>query len=98
MRWEESVRLLDFKLQGLVGNTLVSAGMVAYVGPFTSAYRQDLASDWLRRCHDKAIPISDDYEFVPSLVDANQVKITYCQNRRHQVPSIVGLDAMSCRM
>ena len=90
VRWEESVRLLDFKLKGLVGNTLVSAGMVAYVGPFTSAYRQDLASDWLRRCHEKAIPISDDYEFVPNLVDANQVKITYCQYRRHRFHTLLG--------
>ncbi|KAK2187819.1 hypothetical protein NP493_153g03014 [Ridgeia piscesae] len=73
VRWEEAVRLLDFKLKGLVGNTLVSAGMVAYVGPFTSGYRQELAADWLARCHEKAIPISDDYEFVRNLVDANQI-------------------------
>ena len=77
-RWEESVRLLDFKLKGLVGNTLVSAGMVAYVGPFTSGYRQELAADWLARCHEKAIPISDDYEFVRNLVDANQVCVCVC--------------------
>ena len=79
VRWEEAVRLLNFKLKGLVGNTLVSAGMVAYVGPFTSGYRQELAADWLARCHEKAIPISDDYEFVRNLVDANQVCV--CRRR-----------------
>ena len=30
----------------LIGDCLVAAGMVAYSGPFTSKYRQELEAEW----------------------------------------------------
>jgi dynein heavy chain len=30
----------------LIGNCLVAAGMVAYAGPFTAQYRQELEAEW----------------------------------------------------
>ena len=35
VRWAESVSLFDAQLTSIVGDVLVSAGSVAYLGPFT---------------------------------------------------------------
>ena len=57
VRWAEGVDDLDFKLRGLVGDVLVSAGVVAYLGAFTTKYRLELIQLWAKMCEDKAIPI-----------------------------------------
>lgn len=74
VRWAESVDDLDFKLKGLVGDTLVSAGAVAYLGAFTSKYRHNMLHHWTEMCNQANIPISKQYGLVKSLADANQVK------------------------
>ncbi|XP_074663059.1 dynein axonemal heavy chain 6-like [Tubulanus polymorphus] len=72
-RWKEMADSLDFRLKGLVGDTLVSAAAVAYIGAFTAKYRKDLIQQWVQLCRTMAIPISDEYDLVRSIVDANQV-------------------------
>ena len=64
---------LDFRLKGIVGDTLVSAAGVAYLGAFTSKYRKQYIARWADMCRESSIPISDEYDFVKSIVDANQV-------------------------
>lgn len=64
---------LDLKLQGLVGNTLVAAASVAYIGSFTAKYRRMLISSWIDMCKQAQIPISTDFDLVKSIVDAHQV-------------------------
>ena len=39
VRWSQSVKVLDMKLQGIVGDTLVASAAVAYLGAFTAHYR-----------------------------------------------------------
>ena len=73
VRWAESVDDLDIKLKGLVGDTLVSAGAVAYLGAFTNKYRHSLLDSWAEKCRAANIPISDSYNYVKSMADANQV-------------------------
>jgi dynein heavy chain len=62
---------LEFKLQGLVGDTLVAAASVAYIGPFTAKYRKELVSLWEEMCRTAEIPISDKFDLVKSTVDAH---------------------------
>jgi|NOAtaT_7_FD_contig_21_4681322_length_263_multi_2_in_0_out_0_1 dynein heavy chain len=33
----------------LPGNSVVAAAMIAYSGPFTSHFRQELETDWVRQ-------------------------------------------------
>ena len=46
VRWTETVKLLEKKLELLVGDCLVAAGGVSYTGPFTSEFRQELEEEW----------------------------------------------------
>ena len=74
MRWAESVNELDFKLQGLVGDTLIAAASVAYIGPFTAKYRRELVNKWVGLCHSLEVPITKDYDLIKNTVDAHQVR------------------------
>ena len=73
IRWIESADTLDQKLKGVVGDTLVSAGVVAYQGAFTSKYRKDLTLSWVNLCNFNSIPISSGYDFIKDMTTANQV-------------------------
>lgn len=42
VRWGEAARQLDIDLVNLVGNVLLAAGCVAYMGPFTAEFRKQL--------------------------------------------------------
>ena len=39
IRWTETVKNLEKKLELLVGDCLIAAGGVSYAGPFTSEFR-----------------------------------------------------------
>ena len=39
-RWRKTVKVLDVDLINMVGNVMLGAGYLSYVGPFTSKYRE----------------------------------------------------------
>ena len=41
------------------GNVLVASGIVAYFGPFTVQYRDNLLRDWCERCQEENIRVSE---------------------------------------
>ncbi|XP_035825271.1 dynein heavy chain 6, axonemal [Aplysia californica] len=73
VRWSQSVKFLDMKLEGIVGDTLVGAASVAYLGAFTAHYRHLLLDTWVSMCKDTEVPVSKDFDLIRSMVDANQV-------------------------
>lgn len=66
-RWEESARVLSIMYRNLTGDVLISSGCVAYLGAFTSAYRQDQTKKWLGSVNDLGIPCTDDFSLVQTL-------------------------------
>ncbi len=46
VRWTDTVKTLGEKIQLLIGDCLVAAGMVSYAGPFTSQFRAELEDEW----------------------------------------------------
>lgn len=73
VRWAEGAKELDFKLKGVVGDALVSAGAVAYLGAFNSKYRHELISRWMNICRDRSVPIASDYEFMKIMSNPTQI-------------------------
>lgn len=49
-RWSESVKVLEVDLVNLVGNIILAAGYISYVGIFTADYRSNLLKDWQNFC------------------------------------------------
>ncbi|CAH2255722.1 dynein heavy chain 14, axonemal [Pelobates cultripes] len=72
VRWQESVNRLDLRLEGTLGNLLVSAAFIVYCGVFTSDYRMQLVGEWLKLCETYKIPASDDYSVIRAMASKNE--------------------------
>ncbi|DBA04478.1 TPA: LOW QUALITY PROTEIN: hypothetical protein N0F65_010074 [Lagenidium giganteum] len=73
-RWTEFAADLGVQYSRLTGDVLMSAGVVAYLGPFTSVFRQEAVNDWVKRCKKLGIPCSDSPSLNGTLGDAVQVR------------------------
>lgn len=60
--------------ENLVGDVLVSAGMIAYSGPFTPDFRQKLVKGWQEKLVELDIPHSDGCDVRLTLADPVQVR------------------------
>lgn len=68
-RWSETAHFLHGLLHNVVGDVILSAGMVAYLGPFTVDYRQRLITDWNEYCKELGIFCSEVFSLVSTLGD-----------------------------
>ncbi|KAM4694195.1 dynein axonemal heavy chain 14 [Discoglossus pictus] len=74
VRWKEAVERLDIRLQGIVGDALVSAAFIVYCGVFTSEYREKLVNEWLEFCKMYNIPVSADYSIIKAMAAKTEVR------------------------
>ena len=65
-RWSLAVGQFDLKLKNIVGDILLSSGVIAYHGPFTAEYRVLLMKEWTASLVHMNIPHSEN----PSLWDS----------------------------
>ncbi|XP_068129764.1 dynein axonemal heavy chain 3-like [Hyperolius riggenbachi] len=68
-RWRSIATQLGDTYQNIVGDMLLSAAIVAYLGSFTSEFRQEILKKWFNMCRDKHIPVSDGFSFSSTLGD-----------------------------
>ncbi|XP_063786085.1 dynein axonemal heavy chain 3-like [Pseudophryne corroboree] len=68
-RWRSIAMQLGDTYQNIVGDMLLSAGIVAYLGSFTSEFRQEILKEWFNICRDKNIPVSDGFALSGTLGD-----------------------------
>lgn len=61
LRWKETVAVLEVDLVNLVGNILLGAAYISYVGPFTSGYRTSLLKKWMKFASSKRLPFAQDF-------------------------------------
>lgn len=54
----DSADRLGVKYINLTGDVLVSAGVMAYLGPFTATFRSGQLDSWVTLCKDRDIPCS----------------------------------------
>eukprot|EP01012_Entosiphon_sulcatum_P032727 TRINITY_DN4157_c0_g1_i1.p1 TRINITY_DN4157_c0_g1~~TRINITY_DN4157_c0_g1_i1.p1 ORF type:complete len:4195 (-),score=848.52 TRINITY_DN4157_c0_g1_i1:38-11479(-) len=70
---EESLHLANVYSK-ILGDVLVSSGMIAYLGPFTSKYRAELADQWVKLCKQKGLPGSEVYDMSNFLGDKLKIQ------------------------
>eukprot|EP00854_Cymbomonas_tetramitiformis_P002378 gene2378-3106_t len=74
-RWEETVQVLTVDLKNVVGDAVVSAGVIAYSGPFTPTYRQELNVSWMDNMTILKLPHTPNASIIKTLADPNDNKI-----------------------
>ena len=73
-RWSQAAAELGIRYTNLIGDVLISSGIVAYLGAFTSGFRTHQVSEWLAKCLALKIPCSQNYALSSTLGDAVQVR------------------------
>nr|XP_019958870.1 PREDICTED: dynein heavy chain 2, axonemal [Paralichthys olivaceus] len=63
VRWEERVAGLEESMGYLVGDCLLGASFLSYMGPFLSNYRDELLTIWIKEVKDAEIPCSPGFSF-----------------------------------
>ena len=54
--WEATVVVLTEQLKCLVGDVLICAGTISYLGPFVANYRQELVTGWIESLRKLGVP------------------------------------------
>lgn len=65
-RWGEISQSLGPKYNNLLGDVLLSSGVIAYLGPFTISYRRDAIAEWMALCAEKRLPSSEKFDLQES--------------------------------
>ncbi|XP_055253124.1 dynein axonemal heavy chain 7 isoform X8 [Moschus berezovskii] len=73
-RWSQTALELGQVYINLTGDILISSGVVAYLGAFTSNYRQNQIKDWTNLCKRRDIPCSEDYSLMNILGEAVTIR------------------------
>jgi len=73
-KWGIFVEELDGDYVNLTGDVLVSAGLMAYLGPFTSTYRARQMVEWVKTCQDLKIPCSATPTLIKTLGDPVRIR------------------------
>ncbi|XP_041935143.1 dynein heavy chain 6, axonemal [Alosa sapidissima] len=75
VRWEESIAYFEQEINNVTGNVFIAAACVAYYGAFTSHYRQLLIDQWIARCQELGITISDNFSLINILGDPYEIRV-----------------------
>ena len=73
-RWQESAKSLEGDLKNLVGNIMLAAGFVAYLGPFTLNYRNSLMEGWVSFARSQRVPVNPVFSAERILADPVEVR------------------------
>ncbi|GAB6023461.1 Dynein heavy chain 7, axonemal [Chamberlinius hualienensis] len=68
-RWSEMATHLGEKYVFLTGNMLLSAGIIAYLGPFTASYRRNTIKKWMELFTKEGLPCSPNFTLASALGD-----------------------------
>ena len=73
-RWSEAADDLQTSYNNLTGDILISSGVIAYLGAFTSSYRNECVADWTQRCKQVNLPCSANFSLMNILGDPVRVR------------------------
>ncbi|XP_063993893.1 dynein axonemal heavy chain 3 [Diachasmimorpha longicaudata] len=73
-RWSETASNLGASLGNVIGDVLLSSGIVAYLGAFTVEYRNNLIAEWHKTCRDMKIPCSVQFSLPDILGEAVEIR------------------------
>lgn len=73
IRWQELLTTLQSQSSTIIGDSIVSAACLVYLGPFPSPLRQSLLTKWKQLCEESKILHDNEYN-MESLTEPEQVR------------------------
>ncbi|XP_068576471.1 dynein axonemal heavy chain 1 [Cebidichthys violaceus] len=74
VRWKETMQHLDDLVNNVAGDVLLSAGYVAYLGPFTGEYRAAISEEWLHCFKELSVPHTDEPNMINTIGDPVKIR------------------------
>lgn len=73
-RWTKSTQQLQTVFENLIGDILISSGIIAYLAPLTLPFRLKCTNDWHSLCQRLSIPSSHEFKFTKVLGSEIQIQ------------------------
>ncbi|XP_035872076.1 dynein heavy chain 14, axonemal [Phyllostomus discolor] len=73
-RWQETINRIDRRLEGVVGDILVSAACLVYSGVLTAEFRQLIVSSWETICAEHGIALSSSFSLVDVMAQKQEIR------------------------
>ncbi|XP_058823709.1 dynein axonemal heavy chain 3 [Topomyia yanbarensis] len=73
-RWSECAANLHKSLENVIGDVLLAAGCVAYLGCFSTEFRSRIIADWNQLTVQKEIPCSEKFSLLATLGNALEIR------------------------
>lgn len=74
-RWKRNMEAVQLDLKNHIGDVLLAAGMVTYLGPFTQEFRDYLLGSWISQFADLNINCSREFSLRKVLADHNDQRL-----------------------
>ncbi|KAG5443966.1 Dynein heavy chain 3, axonemal [Clonorchis sinensis] len=73
-RWTDAAAMLKHRYHNIIGDVLLSAGVVAYLGPFTVDFRAGISQEWHELCIKLEVPCSEVFRISDTLGDPVKIR------------------------
>lgn len=73
VRWHETLESLGSQSKTLLGDSVLMAACLVYIGQFTPTYRQTLLSKWKHTCQENKLHTDTQFSLEENLVEPEQV-------------------------
>merc|ERR1719305_2042411 len=73
-RWSVASKKLGVDFDNLTGDVLVSAGVIAYLGVFTSAYRKEATDAWVQGLKSVKIAAAEEFSLVETIGEPVKIR------------------------
>ena len=72
--WTEMVGVLGTQIDMLTGDVFLGAACVAYYGPFTGVFRNEIVEEWVQECGKVKMQVSNPFSLVNTLAKPVEVR------------------------